>query len=376
MLTRVVQTAILREVIMEVGILGLPGVGKTCIFNALTSGTVVASQSAQKPNVGMANVPDERLQQINALIATQRLVYATVKFVDIAGLSKGASQGGGLGNKFLSFIREADAVLEVVRCFESADVPHIDGSVDPVRDVETVETEMIFADLETLEKNIDKQRKHANTGTDKEAHIHAATLEQVIPELQKGVPIRRMHLKPEQQKFLHTLGLVSDKKVLYIANVGEDDLEGTGTHAARLRAHVAKLGGVVVPVCAKLEAELTELPPEDRAAMLSEMGIKTAALAAVTKAAYQLLGLQSFFTVGPDEIRAWTIHVGFTAPQAAGVIHSDFEKGFIRAEVYHFKDLMEFKSEAAVKHAGKARAEGKNYVFQEGDIAHFLANKA
>ena len=360
---------------MEVGILGLPGVGKTCMFNALTSGTVVASPSAQKPNVGMANVPDERLQQINALIETQRLVYATVKFVDIAGLSKGASQGDGLGNKFLSFIREADAVLEVVRCFESADVPHIDGSVDPVRDVETVETEMILADLETLEKNLDKQRKHARTGADKEALVHAATLEQIIPELQKGVPIRRMHLKPEHQKFIHTLGLASDKKVLYIANVGEDDLEGTGTHAARLRAHVAKLGGIVVPVCAKLEAELAELPPEDRAAMLTEMGIKTAALPAVTKAAYQLLGLQSFFTVGPDEIRAWTIHVGFTAPQAAGVIHSDFEKGFIRAEVYHFKDLIEFKSEAAVKHAGKVRAEGKNYVFQEGDIAHFLANK-
>jgi GTP-binding protein YchF len=360
---------------MEVGILGLPGVGKTALFNALTSGTVVASQSANKPNVGMANVPDERLKQINELIETQRIVYATVKFVDIAGLSKGASQGGGLGNKFLAYIREADAVLEVVRCFESADVPHVDGSIDPVRDVETVEMEMIFADLETVEKNIDKQRKHARAGTDKEAIAAVATLEQVIPELQKGVPIRRMGLKPEQQKFIHTLGLVSDKRVLYVANVGEDDLEGKGPHATRLREHVAKLGGIVVPVCAKLEAELVELSPEDREVMLKEMGIKTAALPAITKAAYQLLGLQSFFTVGPDEIRAWPIHVGFTAPQAAGVIHSDFEKGFIRAEVYHFKDLMEFKTEAAVKQAGRARAEGKNYVFKEGDIAHFLANK-
>ena len=361
---------------MEVGILGLPGVGKTCLFNALTNGTIAASQSSAKPNVGMANVPDERLAQINQLIETQRIVPATVKFVDIAGLSKGASHGDGLGNKFLAYIREADAVLEVVRCFESVDVPHIDGSVDPVRDVETVETEMIFADLETAEKNIDKQRKHARTGVDKEAHAAVAILEHVIPELQKGTPIRRMGLKPEQMKFIRLLGLVSDKRVLYIANVGEDDLEGTGAQASRLREHVGKLGGMVVPVCAKLEAELVELSPEDRAMMLKEMGIKTAALAAVTKAAYQLLGLQSFFTVGPDEIRAWPIHVGATAPQAAGVIHSDFEKGFIRAEVYHFKDLMQYKSEAAVKHAGHSRAEGKNYVFQEGDIAHFLAQKA
>ena len=363
---------------MEVGILGLPGVGKTCLFNALTSGTIAATQSAAKPNVGMANVPDERLAQINQFITTQRIVHATVKFVDIAGLSKGASHGDGLGNKFLAYIREADAVLEIVRCFESADVPHIDGSIDPVRDVETVETEMIFADLETVEKNIDKQRKHARAGNDKEAVAAVAILEHIIPDLQRGTPIRRMGLKPEQMKFIRTLGLVSDKRVLYIANVGEDDLEGTGTHASRLREHVGKQaggGGMVVPVCAKLEAELVELAPEDRAMMLQEMGIKTAALAAVTKAAYRLLGLQSFFTVGPDEIRAWPIPVGATAPQAAGVIHSDFEKGFIRAEVYHFKDLMEYKSEAAVKHAGHSRAEGKNYVFQEGDIAHFLSQK-
>jgi ribosome-binding ATPase len=360
---------------MEVGIVGLPGVGKTCLFNALTSGMIHAAQGGgNKPNVGMANVPDERLKQINAFIETQRIVPATVKFVDIAGVAKGASQGG-LGGKFLSYVREADAVVEVVRCFESADVPHIDGSIDPVRDVETVETEVIFADLETVEKNLDKQRKNARAGTDKEAMANVATLEHVIPELQKGVPIRRMHLSQLQMKFIHTLGLVSDKRVLYIANVAEDDLEGKGPHASRLRDHMEKIGGMMLPVCAKLEAELMELPPEDREVMLKEMGIKTAALAAVTKAAYRLLGLQSFFTVGPDEIRAWPIPIGATAPQAAGVIHTDFEKGFIRAEVYHFKDLMEYKSEAAVKHHGKSRAEGKNYVFQEGDIAHFLANK-
>ncbi len=363
---------------MEVGLLGLPGVGKTCLFNALTSGTVVASRSADKPNIGMANVPDERLHQINTLIETKRIVHATVKFVDVAGVTKsaGGGGGGGLGSKVMAFVREADAVLEVVRCFESADVPHVDGSVDPVRDVESVEMEMVLADLETAEKNIEKQRKHARAGTDKEAIAAVATLERVIPELQKGVPIRRQHLKPEEYKFVHTLGLASDKRVLYIANVGEDDIEGKGKHATALREHVAKFGGMVVPVCAKLEAELVELAPEDRTLMLKELGIKEAALNAVATAAYRLLGLQSFFTVGPDEIRAWPIPIGAHAPQAAGAIHSDFEKGFIRAEVYHFKDLMEYKSEAAVKHAGKARSEGKNYVFQEGDIAHFLANKA
>ena len=362
---------------MEVGIVGLPGVGKTCLFNALTSGTVAASQSATKPNVGMAAVPDERLAQINQYIETQKIVHATVKFVDIAGLSKSASGGGGLGNKVLSFVREADAILEVVRCFESADVPHVDGSVNPVRDVETVELEMVLADLETVEKNMEKQRKHARA-MEKDAIVNVATLEHVIPELQKGTPLRRMGLKPEQMKFIRTLGLVSDKRVLYIANVGENDLEGRSSHAEKLRDHVAKVvgaGGIVVPVCAKLEAELMELPPDDRAAMLQEMGIKGPALATVTKAAYQLLGLQSFFTVGPDEIRAWPIPVGAHAPQAAGVIHTDFEKGFIRAEVYHLKDLLELKSEAAVKHAGRARAEGKNYVFQEADIANFLFHK-
>jgi ribosome-binding ATPase len=360
---------------MEVGIVGLPAVGKTCLFNALTSGTVAVSQSAAKPNVGMAAVPDERLAQINQYIETQKIVHATVKFVDIAGLSKSADGGaGGLGNKVLAFIREADAILEVVRCFESADVPHVDGSVDPVRDVETVELELVLADLETAEKNIEKQRKHARA-QDKEAIANVATLEHVIPELQKGIPIRRMGLKPEQMRFIKTLGLVCDKRVLYIANVGEDDLEGHSAHSQKLREKVASIGGLVVPVCAKLEAELMELPPEDRAAMLKEMGVKSPALETVTKAAYQLLGLQSFFTVGPDEIRAWPIPVGSHAPQAAGVIHTDFEKGFIRAEVYHLKDLLELKSEAAVKHAGRIRAEGKNYVFQEADIANFLFHK-
>ena len=359
---------------MEVGILGLPTVGKTAIFSALTGGTATVSISPNKPNVGIATVPDERLAAINRYIETQRIVPATVKFVDVAGLTKGASKGEGLGNKFLAYIREADAIIEVVRCFENAQAPHPDGSIDPIRDIETVETEMILADLETLDKNIEKQRKFARAN-DKEALHNLATIEQIVPELQKGVPIRRQTLKPDQPRFFHTLGLLSDKRVLYVANVGDDDLEGQGEHAMALRRRVADHGGTVVPICAKLEVELLDLPAEERVAMLHDLGMKEPALATVARAAYKLLGRQSFFTVGPDEIRAWTIPVGANAPQAAGAIHTDFEKGFIRAEVYHFEDLMKYKSEAAVKQAGHTRAEGKHYIFQDGDIAHFLFNK-
>lgn len=359
---------------MDVGLLGLPGVGKTSIFNALTGGQVVVNQSAAKPNVGVVQVPDDRLKRINALIETKRVVPATIKVTDIAGVAKGTGKGEGLGGKFLAFIREVDAVLEVVRCFESADVPHVEGSVDPVRDVDIVQTELVFADLETLTKNLDKQRKHARTG-DKEALAAIATIEEVIPHLERGVPIRALTLKPEQARFLKILGLLSDKKVLYIANVGENDLAGEGPLVQKLREKAASEKAPVVPVCAKLEAELAELSPEDRAGMLEGLGMKEPALNTVSREIYKLLGLQSFFTVGPDEIRAWTIPVGATAPQAAGAIHSDFEKGFIRAEVYHFEDLMEHKTEAAIKHAGKTRAEGKAYAFRDGDIAHFLFNK-
>ena len=359
---------------MEVGILGLPGVGKTCIFNALTGGKGVTNVPG-KPNIGMAPVPDDRLKQINAFIETQRIVPATIKFVDVAGVAKGSGSGDGLGGKFLAFIREADAVLEVVRCFDDPNVPHVEPTIDPVRDVETIQLELVMADLETLTKNLDKQRKYARTG-DKEAVLAVELFEKtVIPNLERGVTIRAMGLKPEQMKIVKILGLLSDKKVLYIANVGEDDIDGKGPHATKLREHVAKTGGAVVPVCAKLESELAELPAEDRLAMLKDLGMHEPALNAVAREAYNLLGLHSFFTVGPDEIRAWTIPVGATAPQAAGAIHTDFEKGFIRAEVYHFKDLMEYKTEAAVKQHGKTRAEGKSYVFQDGDITHFLFNK-
>lgn len=362
---------------LKAGIVGLPNVGKSTLFNAITKQNILAANypfATIDPNVGVVNVPDKRIDNLNEMYHPARLIPTSFEFTDIAGLVKGASQGEGLGNKFLSHIRETDAICEVVRCFDNPDIIHVEGKTDPIRDIEIINLELSIADLETINNRLDKIKKKAIMSKDKDGLMEVEVLEKAKNALEKNVPLRMVDFKDEEKLIIKPMCFLTIKPIIYLANVSEDNYNDENEYFNQVQEYAIKEGSKAIKISAKLESDLIDYTEAERKEMFEMLGIEQSGLDELIQATYELLGLRTFFTVGTDEVRAWTFKKGMNAKECAGVIHTDFEKGFIRAEVISYDDLIECGSELKVKEAGKFRLEGKDYLMQDGDICHFRFN--
>ena len=363
---------------LKAGIVGLPNVGKSTLFNAITKKNILAANypfATIDPNVGVVTVPDERLAKLEEMYVPERLIATSYEFTDIAGLVKGASLGEGLGNKFLSHIREVDAIVEVVRCFEDNNIIHVENTVDPIRDIEIINLELALSDLEILNNRIDKIKKKAETNRDKEALVEVAVLQKAKENLEQNIPLRLVDFSEDELNLLSNFAFLTIKPMIYLANVSEDEVAlEDNLYVKQVREYAQNEKAKVIKMCAKLESELSELNDDDKKEMLNAVGIEESGLDQLIKETYDLLGLQTYFTVGSDEVRAWTFKKGMNAKKCAGIIHTDFEKGFIKAEVMSYEDLIKYGDEQKVKENGRARLEGKDYIMQDGDICYFRFN--